>query len=119
MDPATCVLPELHRYIFQHFNLGDFKTSTRISPRWNEALGQSLEVMRNVKFYLEKLFLLSVVKRCEMVKVINGSSRRYQNVSVDFLCNLKHRILPKYEILKYVSTLNSNLLELELNYLLS
>lgn len=66
MNPLTFVLPELHGYIFQHFKLEVFKTSTRISPSWNDALSEprvmkkSNEIFR-VLLLAFKLFTAKII----------------------------------------------------------
>lgn len=106
MDPIVFIFTELHDMVFQHFSAADFQEVTKVSPSWNETIGNSLVLMRKVKVMIDELY--NDDRLLETIKRVNTTTRRYQNVRIErFL-----QTTP--EILKYFLTPRQTLLELEI-----
>lgn len=126
MDPLVFILPELHDWIFQHWNANDFEKTTEVTRTWSETLGKSLKMMQNVKLSLNITtiphhYRLNALKLSfrnspfrevsfEIENIIDNSTRRYRKVSVNFTLTKFF----KYKLFKYLATLGPKLLELEL-----
>lgn len=73
MDPLICIVPEIHDYVFLHFSVEDFREVTKVSPNWNETIGESRVMMKEVKLSLIDLYQLIVFEQL-------CSSRRYRSL---------------------------------------
>lgn len=118
MDPLINVLPELHDFIFLHFNTRHFKELTSVSPNWNKTIGKSRVMMKKVKLALSYMF-----DAFKDLKKITSTNRRYQNLELtgrtshfggSWATGLQLRFC--YKIWKCVASLSTTLLELEMRY---
>lgn len=116
MDPFACILPELHDWIFHHYNAMDFLQATEVSQSWNEYLRESQVMMNNVKLVIEgqpHWFQPIAGDQIRGLKSLINNTRRYRNVFLN-CCFDKSDYKLAVKFLKHFVTWCPTLLELEL-----
>lgn len=111
MDPLVKIVSDLHDWIVLHFNGKDFKKVTEVSPSWNAKLENSKLLTDYVKLSIETPGWSNGEN---ISNILNNSTRRYRNVSVNF--QSAPQISP-LELMEYLVASASILLELEIKNL--
>lgn len=113
MDPLEQVSPDIDYLIFQHLTPKEVLEISNVSKSWNEIIGSSTTCMKKIELALRfwKDTPGTKQEQCnEKIKVIQESTRQYQNVSID--CRFDKSL--SYEFWKFLSSHQSSLVELKI-----
>lgn len=111
MDLLVFLLPELHDWVFQHCRAVDFQEMTKVSPKWNVNLENSIAMMKKVKLTIKGESLIKKEKINELENLVNTTARCYRNLSVSIYGDMELANI----VWNYILPLIPNLLELKMS----
>lgn len=113
MDPILKVSPDIDYLIFQHLTPREILEASMVSQLWYESIGSSNACMKKIELSL-RFWKESPGTKQEQsnkkVKVIQDSTRKYQNISID--CRFDKSL--SKEFWKFLTSLQTSLVELKI-----